>query len=568
MLTRREMLKLGLLGGGTALLATDRFTRAVAASNKLAGGGNDLFVSPPTRPFIKELPCPLPPGPVAPFMPGDPECRAFVDRAHFFELVEEARFVRVHPDLRPTLIWGFRDINVPQPDPDTAFVVGPTFKSTLGEPVIVRMNNRLPRNHVGFGMPRTSTHLHGGHAPFRSDGFPGPIDNALGGFFNPVVDPGGSYDYCYPLQDPGFSHNRPDRQERGSTLWYHDHFLAFTGPNVYRGLAGFFLVFDELDTGEETTGLGLPGRNSALGCNFDIPLVIQDKSFAADGSLVFDTFNHRGFLGDKFLVNGAIQPFFKVKRRKYRFRFLNGSNARFYQFFLSRANGKTFTFDQIATEGGLLHRPIRGIESFEITPAQRVEIVVDFSQFNEGDELFFENRLEQVDGRLPKELGIRVPILKLIVEEAVPDPSQVPEVLRQLDPIREEVLARATRRRFEFNRRFGEWAINGLLAGDLSSPIARVREDTPEIWHLVNEAGGWAHPIHPHNEFMRVLRRNGKVPPLNERDGNARIDTVNLGPNDEVEVFVTFRDFKGPFVFHCHNIEHEDMDMMARFDVV
>jgi FtsP/CotA-like multicopper oxidase with cupredoxin domain len=562
------MLKLGLLSGGAALLARDPFTRRVAASS-----GNDLFVSPPTRPFIKPLPCPPLPGSVAPFMsdalrPGDPECQAFVDRARFFELVEEARFVRVHPDLPPTLIWGFRDINVPQPDPDTAFVAGPTFMATLGEPVIVRMNNRLPANHVGFGMPRTSTHLHGGHTPFRSDGFPGPIGNAPGGFFNPVVDPARSFDYCYPLQDPGFSHGTPDRQERASTMWYHDHFLAFTGPNVYRGLAGFFLVFDDLDTGNETTGLGLPGRNDIPGCNFDIPLVIQDKSFAADGSLLFDTFNHRGFLGDKFLVNGAIQPFLKVKRRKYRFRFLNGSNARFYQFFLSKANGETFTFDQIATEGGLLHRPIRGIESFQIALAQRVEIVVDFSQFNEGDELFFENRLEQVDGRRPEGLGVRVPILKLIVEEAVPDPSQVPDVLRPLDKIPEEVLARATRRTFEFDRRFGEWAINGELAGDLSRPMARIPENTPEIWHLVNKAGGWAHPIHIHHEFMRVLRRNGRVPPLDEQDGNARRDTVTLGPNDEVEVFITFRDFKGPFVFHCHNIEHEDMDMMARFDVV
>jgi FtsP/CotA-like multicopper oxidase with cupredoxin domain len=90
----------------------------------------------------------------------------------------------------------------------------------------------------------------------------------------------------------------------------------------------------------------------------------------------------------------------------------------------------------------------------------------------------------------------------------------------------------------------------------------------PQIWHLENKSGGWWHPIHIHSEFMRVLRRNGKQPPLNERDGVARKDTVLLRGGESVDVFLKFRDYSGPFVFHCHNIEHEDMAMMARFDII
>ena len=146
---------------------------------------------------------------------------------------------------------------------------------------------------------------------------------------------------------------------------------------MYRGLAAFFLCFDDLDTGNETDpppALGLPSGP------FDIPLVVQDKQLDANGQLVFDSFEHDGFLGDKFLINGAIQPFFNVKRRKYRFRFLNGSNARIYQLFLTDESGQSYPMTQIATEGGLLSRPVQR-PSFMLAMAERIEVVIDFSQF-------------------------------------------------------------------------------------------------------------------------------------------------------------------------------------------
>src|SRR5262249_14881935 len=119
-----------------------------------------------------------------------------------------------------------------------------------------------------------------------------------------------------------------------------------------------------------------------------------------------------------------------------------------------------------------------------------------------------------------------------------------------------------------FERDDGAWAINDQFAGNLDVAIATPQVNRTEVWHLVNKSGGWAHPIHIHLDFMRVLTRNGKPPPLDERDGFAKRDTVDLGPNDEIEIAITFHDFLGKFVFHCHNLEHEDFAMMVRFDVV
>jgi FtsP/CotA-like multicopper oxidase with cupredoxin domain len=98
-----------------------------------------------------------------------------------------------------------------------------------------------------------------------------------------------------------------------------------------------------------------------------------------------------------------------------------------------------------------------------------------------------------------------------------------------------------------------------------TTPVAKPTENKGEIWHPINDSGGWFHPVHIHLDFMRILRRNGRLPPLNERDGMAKKDTIILGPNEDVEAFNKFRDFPGRFVFHCHNLEHQDRAMMAVF---
>ena len=241
----------------------------------------------------------------------------------------------------------------------------------------------------------------------------------------------------------------------------------------------------------------------------------------------------------------------------------------------------------IATEGGLLSQTQPTVTSFMIAPAERYEVIVDFSMFKEGEEVFIENRLSQDEGRGPNGtyeepdiLPSGTRLLKFIVgakpakadnslriPPGVPVPAGMP--LRPFNAISQAELNQVTTfREFEFERSHGAWVINGQLAGDLSGPIATPVGDQPEIWRLKNSSGGWWHPIHIHSEFHRVLSRNGGRPAPFEQDGIARKDTTLLGPGSVVDVYLRFRDYAGPFVFHCHNIAHEDMAMMARFDIL
>jgi len=587
MFTRRDLIRMGLVGAGYAILPTGRQWSPVSS----AFGDTNAPTSPATTPFVRPLPVPPQAQEVPPFFDAinrpTAECEPFVTPAtRYFRIVAEERYVSVHPQIPPTAIWGYRDDTFPEGE--FPFAVGPTLGglfgfNQIGNGIFVRHVNNLPVDHSGFGVPITTVHFHGGHHLSSADGFPTNIE----GFPDFLTLPGGHYDHCYPLLDPGFlDFNRNggpatllDVSERPSTLWYHDHLLDFTSQNVYRGLAGIAVMQDELDSGDEEDpnpeALRLPGYP-----DFDIPLVIQDKRFNRDGSLWYDTFDHDGFLGDKFLVNGAVQPYMEVERRKYRFRFLNASNARIYQFFLADKLGFSYPMTQIGTEGGLLSRPIT-IQSFQIGMAERVEVVIDFAapEFALKDELYFENRLRQTEGRKPDGVQSRGPqFLQFPLRPAVPDndPSRVGKldrgelVLRRFDKTSNEVLAQAYQnlKTFRFDRSGGGWTINGKPAGDLERARTNSPVDEPEIWRLVNDSGGWWHPVHIHSEFGRIIRRNGGTPPLREQDGIAKKDTYLLRDNESVDVFLQFRDFKGPFTFHCHNLEHEDMAMMARFDVV
>lgn len=569
MLSRRHMLKLGFFGSGYKLVSAAGLIRPVRRSASL-----DDIESPPTTPFVDELPVPPIVQNVAPFAahcgatsasPTGP-LPAYMQNTEYKELVEEEAVVGFGGGLPGTPVWRFRDVNTPANSPVGP---GPTFMVRQGNSQVVRIHNNLPEDHQGFGVPETTTHLHGGHVPTLSDGFP---ENVPG--ITTVIHHGENFDYCFPMRDPGFLHGEPDATERPSTMWYHDHLFDFTGPNVVRGLAGFYLVYDELDACDEMQfrGLRLPSGM------FDVPLVIQDRLFSIEdglAQLVYDPMDHDGFLGDKMTVNGKIQPFMNVYRRKYRFRILNGSNARYLRLVLSNAAGDVFPFDHIATEGGLMSSTIRDVEYLQLSMAERDEIVIDFSDFQEGDVLYLEDLMDQDDGRGPGgtyedpdlfDVGDGTRVLQFRVGAAMPDRSQVPTILRPFDPISAAEIANATRRHIELERQGGAWAINDEFA-DMEHPVHVSALNGPEIWTYENKSGGWWHPMHAHVEYGRILTRNEKQPPLNERDGQAKKDTIDLGPNDVCEVFYKFRDFPGATVFHCHNVEHEDMFMMARFDI-
>lgn len=616
MLNRRNVFHLGLWGSAGALLSWAGWpTPADGASSTLR---------PVLTPFLDRLPLPPAPLPVdwqphqLPWPDLDTEALTYVDptqvrgKVTFYRIASEVRQVKFHSQLPATEIWGYRDAHPSLAQVPWTYALGPTFRQQLANHsdsagIVVRHINQLPtlQAHRGFGEPRSSVHLHGGHQPARFDGYPNDTTLPDGRPFKVTFESGQHFDYAYPLVDPGFftDGNHGSHSERASTMWYHDHIIDFTAQNVYRGLVGFFMVHDNpvpdlrdpnraallvhtRDTNDETNAAGAPQALRLPSGAYDIPLVFQEKTFGLNGELIYDVFNTDGFLGDKYLVNGMVQPYLPVKRRKYRLRFLNGSNSRIYQLFLTDKSGRSYPLQQIATEGGLLARPVTR-PSLLLAMAERIEVVIDFSQFPHPQftELYLENRRLQEDGRGPKgtfekpELAAQgTRLLKFILEEVVPDPSQVPAELRPFAPVTALELSRAPVRRFEFERRNGQWVINGDIAGDLSRVVARPRLGIGEIWQLVNKSGGWWHPIHIHHEFSRVLRRNGRLPfdgtgpgldvgQSLERDGLAKKDTIVLGPNSEVEVFLKFENYPGPFVFHCHNIEHEDHAMMARFDV-
>lgn len=576
-LTRRDLLKLGLLTAAGSLVVKSGLSQRALA--------DDLPRSPPTTPFVDRLPVPPIKQPVAALdplpqeMPNTAAGEARTKAHQFFQRLAPQRYYEIHQreaehrfsdhpgNLRaipPQKIWGYDGLTP-----------GPTIHARYGEPILVRQINDLPQNHVGFGSPQVSTHLHNAHTASESDGF--PCD-----FFPQLVGgPGRFYDHLYGNVLPGFARQFPpdgDPREAMSTLWFHDHRIDFTAQNVYKGLAGFYLLFNDHDTGDETTGFRLPSGD------FDVPMILGDKVFDRHGELFFDLFNLDGVLGDKFTVNGKIQPYFPVQRRRYRLRWLDGGPSRYYQLFLTDLNqtSRVLPFEHIANDGNLgvdfdliggrrLSKSIR-TNSIRLAVAERADVVIDFSQFPAGSSIYLENRLLQDDGRGPSDRLSRAGrgdlLLRFDIVDLPPgqvDQSQAPPYhFYELPTPSSDELARARKRHWKFDRSQGQWTVNGELF-DCDSPRARIPEGSGEIWTLRNSSGGWQHPVHPHHEEFLLLSRNDRPPLPGER---GRKDVTNLGFSEEVSIFKRFRDFLGRYPMHCHNTVHEDHAMMVRWDVV
>ena len=463
-------------------------------------------------------------------------------------------------------IWGFTGATLDATTP------GPTLFARYGCPIICRIHNQLPYEHVGFGTPEITSHLHNLHTPSESDGFPGDFYGPHPDQQGPTLSaPGEFLDHFYPNILAGYDEfgGMGDPREALGTLWYHDHTVDFAGPNVYRGMAGFYLLFDDLDSDDEQdpnpSALRLPSHP------YDYPLIFQDKRFDADKLLAFDQFTPEGAPGDKVTVNGKIEPVLRVARRKYRLRLLNGGPTRFYEFYLVNAGGiAPYTFTYIANDGNLLPTPLIDFK-VRLGVAERADIVVDFAHFPLGTELYLVNRLEQPDNRGPTKVqmpGTRV--LKFLVDRQppAPDMSRVPSLLRPLRPLNAAEIAAARLRRWVFECTNGMGAVNGHFF-DVFASRAQMPKGSAEVWELVNPSGGWSHPIHIHFEEGRILSRTragSPVPvPAHER---GRKDVYVLGPNESLKVLLRFRDFTGKYPMHCHNLVHEDHAMMVRWDIV
>jgi FtsP/CotA-like multicopper oxidase with cupredoxin domain len=624
--SRRDLFKMGLLTSGGMLIAKHGLSaRASGQSTATNGSGvittdppssgantspgtnqncapSNQTASPPTRPFLDPLvvmPLAQKVRALSPAPTLNPNTAAGEVRAAAFQapIINSTRFpvvpgtlyqfnqrqfsVRQTADttLPVQTIWGFDDGT-------GARSPGPTYQAFYGKPQLTRNINSLPAvtqaNNTGFGMPSVTTHLHNAHNPSESDG--NPCDFYSAGHF---------CDQYYPNVLAGFNSDfapNGDINESLSTLWYHDHRVDFTSQNTYKGLAGFYCLFNQFDTGDSSTGFHLPDFPQ-----FDVPLLFADRVYDPNtGELVFDLFNLDGILGDKFLVNGKIQPFFNVQPRRYRFRLLDTGPSRFYEFFLTNLNNTNGVnpFYLIGTDGNLLPHPIQ-VQSVRIGPAERVDVIIDFSKFR-GQTVYLENRLNQINGQGPAAvdsqlapqnstttecsgtLGTNQPAIKAagtgnlclqfrVSGTAVTDDSVDPSSNPTFYQLPTTNVPPRIVRTFKFDRLNGQWSINGQFM-DCNQFRFAVQQNSSEQWLLTNLTGDWTHPVHIHLEEHQILSRNRVAPTVATDLG--RKDVTQLHPNERAMLFFKFRDWMGKYPIHCHNVVHEDHAMMALWHVV
>ncbi len=631
-LSRRTALKIGAAAGAVTVLtsrkgfATDFVgAQSAAAADAVPPPPEPIPCtpqptnSPETTPFVQPLPIPpiaipqftLSPAPtLAANTTGGEAARANHQRwtqflPHvYYDFHLKPALHQFHPDIPPTYIWGYNGI-----------YPGPTILNLYNLPILVRFHNELPATHndaVNFGDNNHTTHLHNAHTASESDGFAGDF-----------WAPGLFKDHHYPNILAGFDTHPPlgDIRERMSTFWYHDHRHSFTATNNYRGLNGMYLVYDFVDTpfegfgpfvktaaassgpvrpdwennlvqtflkaqGATTQAVGTTVADTAASFDtsakssfpplflpapygvYDIPLNFTDKKFCPDGQM-FATVPDAVPAGDKFCVNGAIQPFFQVKRRKYRFRMLNSGPARIWTFSLFDNGGGTQPMTVVCTDGNLLTAPIP-VTSLQIHVSSRFDVIIDFSKTTIGDHWYLTNIAPQFTQNAPEPnpapgVNINNVVMRFDIVGDAPDNSQVPAHLIDYPDLNlKEVV---TTRIWNFDLFGGQFHVNDLIF-DADRADATVKQGTAETWIIRNRlpAAGWVHPVHIHLEEGRVLSRNGVAPGPTDLESGRR-DVYPLNGGDEVHIFLRFREWFGKYMIHCHNLGHEDNFMLVRWDV-
>jgi FtsP/CotA-like multicopper oxidase with cupredoxin domain len=331
------------------------------------------------------------------------------------------------------------------------------------------------------------------------------------------VPPGASYSYDYPIV------------QRAAMNWYHPHPHGRTGRQVWRGLAGAFIVEDP------AAEQGLPSGDR------EIPLLLRDGLLDGSGQLEYRR-RDSGLVGDFPLVNGVPYPSITLAPALHRFRVLNAANARIFR--LGMSNGSRFTL--IGNDGGLLDQPLE-LDRIEIGPAERVDILVDLSDHAAGTGLSLRCHRAAWD------------LLEMRVAGERDRETVIPSAF---SPIPRLSVGAGTRRRtfrFEGHRRINdrEYRMDHV---DFRVPLGET-----EIWEL-ESAGGAPHPVHIHGAHFQILSRSG---------GRGRVfpweqgwkDTVLLEDRERVEVAIRFDSYRGVYLLHCHKLEHEDAGMMLNFEV-
>ena len=581
--TRREFLGITVSAGVGALVPW-RFERMSMQVAHAAAPAAGVVATPPLAKFVTT---PIIPPKIAPVAGSTVEMPLHAG-SHVF-----------HPALPPTPTWGYG----PMP------VLGPTIEARLNEPFTVHWQNNLPGTHLlqaaidpmvhgadpaTYPPVRIVTHLHGGHVPHTVDG--GPEAWYVNPLTVPLAPNGQPYDPN--PKSHGEYYTYPNQQGRATTLWYHDHALGITRLNVYAGLAGFYLLRDAAED-----SLNLPSGD------FEIPLAIQDRTFLPTGDLYYPPPPHvPEFFGDTMVVNGQVWPRLVVYNRKYRFRLLNGCNARFLRMQLIQAGRDGLipatpaqwvpgpAFDQIGTDGGLLDATAT-MPVLTMAPGERCDVILDFTNFlrkptrNNPNGINYFLLYNDAQTPFSNAKGSMGAIPDVMLFEVRPMPAGMTDTSSALTPgnrVERLLEANATVTR---NVTLDEVVdangnlmalLNNMLFMDPATELPRI--GVTEVWNIINLTPD-THPIHLHQTMFQLLDRR----PFNPRDymrantPGAPIDptpyytgailppdanevgwkdTIRANPAEVTRIIVRWEGYTGEYVWHCHILEHEDHEMM------
>lgn len=434
--------------------------------------------------------------------------------------------LRFPPILQPGESLNLQTTNI-EVWPGTTTQVIALNGSYPGPTIIVNKNENFSVQFVNQHTEAATIHWHGVITPESMDGHPK----------DPVL-PGNSFTYSFPII------------QRAGTYFYHALAHQLTAKQVYKGFAGFFIIHDENEI-----SLGLPQGE------FDIPLLIQDRR-----SLNKPQFTYQpsmmdrmvGFLGDLPLINGTPDAYLNVQKTLYRFRILNGSNARIYKLALS--DGKNFWL--IATDGGLKDYPVQ-INNFFLSPGERVEILIDFSNYSVGDTVVLKSLpFAGTGGTFPQ--GLEMNLLTFNIVGNTSSNGVVPANLSTIEYYNINDIQRT--RNFTLTSTMGGSGmhqINGKVF-QLNRIDEIINKGELEEWKFINTTNEY-HPMHIHGVMFQVYSRNGNTNlPPNDKGWK---DTVLINPNETVSVLVKFVDYTGIYLLHCHNLEHEDDGMMLNIRI-
>jgi spore coat protein A, manganese oxidase len=521
------------------------FARHLAKTQDQATGQSGMSMAPATTPMIPQLNA----FNLVPFVDEMPLPKRITPGADKLRITMREVHTKIHRDIPTTRQWSYGETTL-----------APLIDVRAGHPLSIEWVNSLPIKHFlpvdhslhgcGRDIPevRTCVHLHGGKNPSKEDGQP-----------EDWFAPGQSRTCNYPLQ------------QEATALWYHDHAMGLNRLNTYAGLFGMMLLRDSVED-----ALKLPSGK------YEVPLILSDRQLTTDGQLLYPDSGDPEhpwvpeFLGGFILINGKVRPYFEVEPRLYRFRLLNAANSRFFA--LSLTNHQPF--HQIGSDQGLLAAPVK-LASLDLAPAERVDLLIDFSQAA-GQHLHLVNgAFEILEFRVAMNASAASPSGQ---HREISNANSLPPTLRTIERTPESsAIKTRTITLDEYRDKIGNSMLMLLNNKHWHEPVTETpRLNTTEIWEFVNLTED-LHPLHLHQVRFQILERrvfdvfayqNGKglhyvgaaVLPTPSESGWK--DVVQCPAAMVTRIIVRFEGYPGKYLYHCHILEHEANDMMRPFEVI